>query len=110
MPEIAESSAPDWNAIAHEVLCPLCEYNLRGLSEGRCPECGYRFEWSVITDLAARPHPFLFEHHPERNVRSFFRTLWGTITPTRFSKSRILDSFRVGGDDASVGAQFLSGF
>lgn len=78
---------PDWDAISHEVLCPLCEYNLRGLSEGRCPECGYRFEWSVITDPAARPHPFAFENHPERNVRSFFRTLLGTITPTRFWKS-----------------------
>jgi hypothetical protein len=41
----------------------------------------------VITDPAARPHPFLFEHHPERNLRSFFRTLWGTLTPTRFWKS-----------------------
>ncbi len=87
MPETAESSAPDWDAIAHEVLCPLCEYNLRGLSEARCPECGYRFEWDVITDPAARPHPFAFENHPERNVRSFFRTLWGTLTPTRFWKS-----------------------
>jgi hypothetical protein len=24
-------------------FCPRCDYNLRGLSEARCPECGERF-------------------------------------------------------------------
>lgn len=79
--------APDWQAIAHDVLCPLCEYNLRGLGEARCPECGYRFHWVDVVDPKTRVHPFLFEHHPERNVRSFFRTLWGTLWPNKFWSS-----------------------
>jgi hypothetical protein len=39
--------APDSATVAlldflsmHDVLCPLCSYNLRGLTVPRCPECG----------------------------------------------------------------------
>src|SRR3954463_9889278 len=81
------STAPACDAIAHEVLCPLCDYNLRGLADPRCPECGHRFDWEIVTDPKKRIHPYLFEHHPERNIRSFFRTLIGTIQPIRFWRS-----------------------
>jgi hypothetical protein len=66
------------------LLCPLCDYDLRGLAEPRCPECGYRFEWAELTDPARRRHPYLFEHHPEHNARSFVRTLVGGLRPRRF--------------------------
>jgi hypothetical protein len=75
---------PTWDAIPHDVLCPLCDYNLRGLTDPRCPECGYRFEWPNVIDPDKRAHPYLFEHHPERNVRSFIRTLIGTTRSRRF--------------------------
>src|SRR3954470_8548137 len=78
---------PAWDTIPHEVRCPLCEYNLRGLTDPRCPECGHRFDWAVVTDPSRRLHPYLFEHHPERNLRSFARTLWGTLRPRRFWES-----------------------
>ena len=29
-------------------LCPRCAYNLTGLPEPRCPECGSQFSWSQI--------------------------------------------------------------
>jgi hypothetical protein len=32
-------------------LCPNCEYNLKGLTEPRCPECGVGFPASVLGDL-----------------------------------------------------------
>jgi hypothetical protein len=32
-------------------------------------------------------HPYLFEHHPERNIRAFFRTMWGTLRPVKFWES-----------------------
>ena len=75
---------PDWSALPDEILCPLCRYNLRGLVEPRCPECGYSFDWSEVLDPNRRLHPYLFEHHPERNVWSFFRTLVGGLRPWRF--------------------------
>lgn len=40
-----------------ELFCPHCDYNLCGLSEDRCPECGVRFNrqrlirWSTEPDL-----------------------------------------------------------
>src|SRR5688572_27297452 len=66
------------------VFCPLCEYDLRGLEEPRCPECGYRFTWAELHDPALRLHPYAFEHHPERNVSSFRQTLLGGLRPWRF--------------------------
>src|SRR5258706_9238062 len=75
---------PDWTSQQLEIRCPMCDYNLRGLREPRCPECGYRFEWKDLLDAKLRPHPYLFEHHPERNFKSFWRTAWGGLRPTRF--------------------------
>jgi len=82
----AESPAPavDWAAISTPVECPLCLYNLRGLSDPRCPECGYQFEWAELLDPQHPKHPFLFEHHPRRNLWSFFKTLFASLRPRRF--------------------------
>ena len=30
-----------------DVACPVCKYNLRGLTQPRCPECGRQLELSV---------------------------------------------------------------
>lgn len=67
-----------------DVACPLCEYNLRALVEPRCPECGYAFTWDELLDPARQKHPYLFEHHPRRNIVSFIRTLFGGLRPRRF--------------------------
>lgn len=37
------------------VLCPLCGYNLAGLREARCPECGGAFTLDQLA--AAQPRP-----------------------------------------------------
>lgn len=37
------------------VACPLCGYNLAGLTEARCPECGGSFTLEQI--VLARPRP-----------------------------------------------------
>jgi hypothetical protein len=90
-------SAPDWQAISVDVFCPLCDYNLRGLIEPMCPECGSRCDWAELLDPKRRAHAFLFEHHPERNVWSFGKTLlaglhaatfWRAIYPTQPSRPK----------------------
>ncbi len=86
-PAASADRAPDWGAVSDEVLCPLCEYNLRGIAQPRCPECGYRFKWEEMLDERRRRHPYLFEHHPERNVGSFLRTAHGGLRPRRFWSS-----------------------
>lgn len=81
---LASDGTPRWEAITEESHCPLCNYNLRGLSEPRCPECGYSFQWLNLLDPAFRIHPYVFEHHPESNVRSFFRTALAGWRPKKF--------------------------
>src|SRR5207237_5848404 len=79
----AVTIAPDWSIHYGEYLCPLCEYNLRGLADARCPECGHRFDWRDITNRDLH-HPYLFEHHPAHNFKSFFRALLGSFSPLIF--------------------------
>ena len=79
----APASAPPLGEAA-EILCPMCRYDLRGLAEPRCPECGYAFVWEDLTDPARRLHPYFFEHHPDRPAWSFVRTLLGGLLPRRF--------------------------
>jgi hypothetical protein len=75
---------PDWDTLAHEVFCPLCDYNLRTLTQPRCPECGYQFHWPDLLDPARRDHPYLFEHHRKRAFRSFWQTAYHGLRPMRF--------------------------
>lgn len=68
-----------------DIACPLCEYNLRGLSEPRCPECGYKFVWAELIDATRSAHPYLFEVQ-RRKAWSFWKTLVGGLRPARFWK------------------------
>jgi hypothetical protein len=43
-----------------DVPCPSCGYNLRGLSEGTCPECGFGFDVESLKALRT-PRPLLIE-------------------------------------------------
>ena len=79
-----DQPAPAWEQITHDVRCPLCDYNLRGLPHPRCPECGGRFTWRELLETASTGHPCLFELHPERNVRAYLRTALGAMLPRRF--------------------------
>lgn len=36
------------------LFCPKCDYNLTGLSEQRCPECGSAFDPEAVLQLAAQ--------------------------------------------------------
>src|SRR5438034_8038460 len=83
--EIATAdSAPNWTNLSREILCPLCSYNLRGLSEPRCPECGHRSTWNDLAAGGNLPHPYLFEQHPQDNARSLFSTLLHSLEPISF--------------------------
>ncbi len=77
------AGAPNWDTLAREIHCPLCKYNLRGLVDPRCPECGYRFSWREA--LAPKTqHPYLFEHYPRHRIWSFCKTALGGLRPIRF--------------------------
>jgi hypothetical protein len=70
--------------LSNDVFCPLCAYNMRGLNQPRCPECGTQYLWSELLDPRGRKHPFLFEHHSDRNWGSALRTLRAGLRPQEF--------------------------
>lgn len=84
VPQPDAPSAPAISSLDQALLCPLCEYDLRATTEPRCPECGYQFDLEELRDPSRRLHPYLFEHHPERNFSSFWQTLLGGLRPLRF--------------------------
>ena len=65
-----------------DLACPLCGYNLRGLVDPRCPECGFAFKWAELLDERRSRHPWLFEHG--RGGRTLFATYVRTCLPRRF--------------------------
>ena len=67
-----------------DIACPLCGYNLRGLAEPRCPECGYQFDWSEMLDVRRRKHPFLYEQQSGIAAGAFVRTAAASYRPRRF--------------------------
>lgn len=78
-------AAPDWQSVTDDVACTRCGYNLRGLTQPRCPECGLEFEWADLLDPARRRHPYLFEHQARYGrFESFVRTAVGALNPWRF--------------------------
>lgn len=79
--------APAWDTISTDITCPLCEYNLRGLIEPRCPECGHRFDWDEVSNRNNTQHPFLFEHGRSHLLWRGWRTGVSSLMPMRFWKT-----------------------
>ena len=101
-PPVKVATPPDWDSIPDEILCPLCEYNLRGIPEPRCPECGFKFEWDEVLNPARRQHRFVFEHQGSRRGRAFWKTavaglwpgtFWRELTPMQPSFPRRLFAY-----------------
>lgn len=99
-PRHQPGEAPDWNTASEAIECPLCDYNLRGLTEPRCPECGYTFEWAELTDPTRRRHRYLFEHQKRHRLWGFFATLTREFRPNRFWQTlhpaQAVNGFRLG--------------
>lgn len=59
--------------------CPHCEYNLTGLVDPRCPECGTTFDWDDVRRAAACPPRIAFERaRGWRKIPAFVVT-WATV-------------------------------
>ncbi len=68
------STTPGTHA-PREPVCGSCGYNLRGLTETRCPECGQPFVWEEVLAAAADPRTVSFERSQDGSlVVRFLRT------------------------------------
>lgn len=71
-----------------DLQCPLCDYDLRGLTENRCPECGHAFDPDELRRTRAeRQANWSFEHASRRRiVRAFVSTSLRSLLPFLFWK------------------------
>lgn len=99
---------PEWSAIDREIACPRCGYDLRGLAEPRCPECGLEFAWGDALSTPFTVSPWLFEHQWRRRpLRSLLATLWASLRAQRYWKSI---SIHLRPDATGLWMQFLAAF
>ena len=62
----------DDKATAEALYCPECDYDLRGLDSGRCPECGAAFD----LDELRRPQIPWSQRREIGRFRAYWRTVW----------------------------------
>lgn len=74
-------SAPD---AGDDLACPLCGYDLRGLPEHRCPECGHAFDPDELRRAKLEKREWFYEHATRRRGRAFLATAVRTLRPLRF--------------------------
>lgn len=94
------AASPDLAASANDLRCPLCDYDVRGLPEPRCPECGHRFEWEEVTDPEKRRLRWFVEHGPfaPRYSPTQWRLVWpgvfwGRVRPSHAMSRRRIAQF-----------------
>jgi len=71
--------APEGRTTEGVPRCLRCDYNLTGLPEPRCPECGTTFDWAAVWKAATNPPRIAFERaRGWRKVPGFVVT-WATV-------------------------------
>lgn len=88
--------------ISEDLLCPLCEYNLRGLSGNRCPECGHLVDIDAAIQHKRNTLGFFFEHQKglayvpfRRTLMKSLRGIWREVSPTHWISIRRLIAYKL---------------
>jgi hypothetical protein len=76
----SESQVP---ALAEELFCPECGYDLRGAASDRCPECGLRIDRAT---MSVSRIPWVHRREIGR-----FRAYWRTTRLVMFQRLRMID-------------------
>jgi hypothetical protein len=91
--DAADSAAFPGRASSDSGLrCPVCEYNLTGLAQPRCPECGATFEWDEVRRAEARRPTIAFERASSWRKLPALVLTWATVlfTPWIFARQIVV--------------------
>lgn len=92
------------STISEDLLCPLCEYNLRGLAGNRCPECGHLVDIDAAIQHKRNTLEFLFEHQKGLAYVPFRQTLvkslrlsgiWRDVQPAHWINARRMIAYKL---------------
>jgi hypothetical protein len=64
--------------------CPLCGYDLRGLTSPRCPECGHEYDIEAIRSAKHHGIGWLVETERQHPFRAAVRTSFRSLLPLSF--------------------------
>lgn len=71
------------------LYCLNCDYDLTGLSEHRCPECGESFDRELLHKIAAGEPLPATPYEIEHTLRSFWKTWWLALS----NRAKLADEF-----------------
>lgn len=76
------------NADDNPLICPECDYNLTGLSEDRCPECGTPFDREELQKIASGIVEPVIENWDDGKLMLGYARLWfrTVFTPGEFAR------------------------
>jgi hypothetical protein len=69
------------------LLCPACGYNLTGLTESRCPECGNGFDRAQLLRARDEGAPVLYDRRGQPHTRFFTVFFAALFTPGRLARA-----------------------
>jgi hypothetical protein len=79
----AAEQVDEAGSLPDDVYCPECDYNLRGLTSDRCPECGCAVDFAR---LAGSQIPWV-----HRRRIGWYRAYWQTVWLVMFRTKRFCD-------------------
>ncbi|MBN1342862.1 MAG: hypothetical protein JXQ73_09300 [Phycisphaerae bacterium] len=84
---LSQGPASSHETAGDDLQCPYCDYNLTGLPEDRCPECGEPFDRAALIELLRhpdRPLPFGLEGQTDPSYAGIF--VAGLFRPGRLGR------------------------
>lgn len=64
----------EWISAPDDLRCPYCDYQIAGLPENRCPECGCAFDLKQLKAQDAGYPQIAVPWDEQRSIRSYVRT------------------------------------
>ncbi|HUN82457.1 MAG TPA: hypothetical protein VMV81_13215 [Phycisphaerae bacterium] len=104
--QTADTGLPPNPGRDEQLFCPICNYNLTGITVGRCPECGSLFDRQALIETQ-KSHAVILMPWDDPVKTSFRDRLLATLPICLFDARRFAGAFGVQRHDTRAGGFFL---